>query len=55
MGKGATVIGSLHRQLTPDNVGPEHVEPTFLQGEPNNPDSYCGATFSRATRGDMKI
>jgi len=31
MGKGVTVIRSLQRQLAPDNVGPEHVEPTFLQ------------------------
>lgn len=31
MGKGATVIRSLQRQLAPDNVGPEHDEPTFLQ------------------------
>ena len=31
MGKGVTVIRSLQRQLTPDNVGPENVEPTFLQ------------------------
>jgi RNA-directed DNA polymerase len=31
MGKGMTVIHSLQRQLAPDNVGPEHVEPTFLQ------------------------
>ncbi len=26
-----TVIRSLQRKLAPDNVGPEHVEPTFLQ------------------------
>ena len=32
MGKGVTVIRSLQRKLTPDSVGPEHVEPTFLQG-----------------------
>ena len=32
MGKGVTVICSLQRKLAPDNVGPEHVEPTFLQG-----------------------
>jgi group II intron reverse transcriptase/maturase len=31
MGKGVTVICSLQRQLAPDNVGPEPVEPTFLQ------------------------
>lgn len=31
MGKGVTVISSLQRQLAPDNVGPEPVEPTFLQ------------------------
>lgn len=31
MGKGVTVIGSLQRQLAPDRVGPEPVEPTFLQ------------------------
>jgi hypothetical protein len=31
MGKGVTVIHRLQRQLTPDNVGPEHVEQTFLQ------------------------
>jgi group II intron reverse transcriptase/maturase len=31
MGKGVTVIRSLQRQLAPDNVGPEPVEPTFLQ------------------------
>ena len=31
MGKGVTVIHSLQRQLAPDKVGPEHVEPTFLQ------------------------
>lgn len=30
-GKGVTVIHSLQRQLTPDKVGPETVEPTFLQ------------------------
>lgn len=29
--KGVTVISSLQRQLAPDNVGPEPVEPTFLQ------------------------
>jgi RNA-directed DNA polymerase len=31
MGKGVTVICSLQRKLAPDNVGSEHVEPTFLQ------------------------
>ena len=31
MGKGVTIIRSLQRQLAPDNVGPEHDEPTFLQ------------------------
>lgn len=31
MGKGVTVVRSLQRQLAPDKVGPEHVEPTFLQ------------------------
>ena len=31
MGKGVTVIHSLQRPLAPDKVGPEHVEPTFLQ------------------------
>jgi RNA-directed DNA polymerase len=31
MGKGVTVIRSLQRKLAPDNVGSEHVEPTFLQ------------------------
>jgi group II intron reverse transcriptase/maturase len=31
MGKGVTIIRSLQRQLAPDNVGPEHAEPTFLQ------------------------
>lgn len=31
MGKGVTVIHSLQRQLALDNVGPEYVEPTFLQ------------------------
>jgi len=31
MGKGVTVIHSLQRQLTLDNVGPDNVEPTFLQ------------------------
>ncbi len=31
MGKGVTVIRSLQRPLTPDKVGPEPVEPTFLQ------------------------
>ena len=31
MGKGVTVIRSLQRQLAPDKVGPERVEPTFLQ------------------------
>ncbi len=31
MGKGMTVVRSLQRKLVPDNVGPEYVEPTFLQ------------------------
>ncbi len=31
MGKGVTVVRSLQRPLAPDKVGPEHVEPTFLQ------------------------
>jgi len=31
MGKGVTVIRSLQRPLAPDKVGPEYVEPTFLQ------------------------
>ncbi len=31
MGKGVTVIHSQQRPLAPDEVGPEHVEPTFLQ------------------------
>jgi group II intron reverse transcriptase/maturase len=31
MGKGVTVVRSLQRKLTPDNVGPEFDEPTFLQ------------------------
>lgn len=31
MGKGVTITRSLQRPLAPDNVGPEHVEPTFLQ------------------------
>ncbi len=31
MGKGVTVIHSQQRQLAPDEVGPENVEPTFLQ------------------------
>lgn len=31
MGKGVTVIHSQQRQLAPDKVGPENVEPTFLQ------------------------
>lgn len=30
-GKGVTVKRSLQRPLAPDHVGPEHVEPTFLQ------------------------
>jgi len=32
MGKGVTVIRSPQRQLAPDEVGPENVEPTFLRG-----------------------
>jgi group II intron reverse transcriptase/maturase len=32
MGKGATVICNLQRQLAPDKVGPDFDEPTFLQG-----------------------
>ena len=32
MGKRVTVIRTLQRQLAPDKVGPEFVEPTFLQG-----------------------
>jgi hypothetical protein len=35
MGKGVTVKRSLQRQLAPDKVGPEHVEPTFLQAISN--------------------
>jgi RNA-directed DNA polymerase len=31
MGKGMTVVRSLQRKLDPDNVGPDYVEPTFLQ------------------------
>lgn len=31
MGKGMTVIRGLQRQLEPDRVGPEIIEPTFLQ------------------------
>lgn len=31
MGKGVTDIRSLQRPLAPDKVGPDHVEPTFLQ------------------------
>jgi len=31
MGKGVTVVRSQQRQLVPDNVGPEHIEQTFLQ------------------------
>ena len=32
MGKGATDTCNLQRQLAPDRVGPDHAEPTFLQG-----------------------
>lgn len=35
MGKGVTAIPSLQRPLAPDNVGPEHVEQTFLQAISN--------------------
>jgi len=31
MGKGVTIVRTLQRQLAPDIVGLEHVEPTFLQ------------------------
>ena len=45
MGKDLTEVRSPHRQLTPDNVGLEQGEPTFLWGIANKAKINKGHRF----------